>query len=221
MPRSRVLVAPLLLVAAMGTPRPARADREVGLGLAYDPRLPVGGLRDLVTSAGLGGVQGRWDYYATDAFVVGFEAQYHLFERGPDVRTVAIPDGAATAPFTSYAYFFTVLPTVRYFPWPQASVRPYAALGAGATAATAAVVASDLSRRTDGWGLVLQPSVGVLWRLTHEDELAGGEGWHVTRTRESMFALAASVAGSFTTADLLFANDVAYVGVQLGVYSKL
>lgn len=217
-------------LAALTTSGTARADREIGLGLNYDPRVPVGGFRDLVPSAALAGVQGKWEYYAiADRLAVGFDLQYHYFQKGAEQTTVAIDNGAATAAFTRYAYFITVIPTVRWFPWTSRVVRPYLEVGAGVTSATGAVLASDLSRRSNEGGFVAQPSLGVVWALVSRDSgastwaagVAENEPVSVRKPRESMFGITTSVAWAFTTADVLTAKNVNYVGVQLGVYSKL
>lgn len=215
-------------VALLTTSRAANAQREIGLGLSYDPRLPVGTLHDLVPGVAFAGIQGKWEYYAIPSrLALGVGLQYHYFQHGDEFTTVQIENGAVTAPFSRYAYFLTVLPTVRYFPfgrsWP--TVRPYVELGAGVTSATGAVLASDLSRRSNEGGVVLQPSAGVLFavysRRSGPSPDTGDASWVARRSRESMFAIAASLAWAFTTADVMTARDVSYVGVQLGVYSKL
>lgn len=219
----------LLVLAVVATSGTALAHREIGLGLSYDPRVPVGSLRTLVPDAALAGVQGKWEYYAIDQrLALGFDVQYHYFQQGDAVTTVAIPNGAATAPFTRYAYFFTFLPTARYFPFGGAAstVRPYVELGVGGTSATSAVLVSDLQRRDNTGGFVVQPSLGVLWALVSRESAVAvpaeaSDPWTSRRPRESMFGLAASVAWALTTADVVAAKDVSYVGVQLGIYTKL
>lgn len=231
MKRPSVLLWILLPLAALVTSGTARADREIGLGLEYDPRVPLGNLRDVVPAAAVMGVQGKWEYYAVpDRLTLGFGVQYHYFQQGNETRTVDIKNGAATADFTRYAYFFSLLPSARWFPWGPnlRTVRPFVEIGAGITSATGAVLAADLSRRSNEGGFVAQPALGVLWALTSHDASASWAAgaaeatpWIKTRRRESMFAISASVAWAFTTADILTARDVSYVGVQLGVYSKL
>lgn len=226
MKRACVGLSLLLALAALGGE--ARAAREVGFGIAYDPRVPVGNLRDLVSEVGLVGVQGRFDYYALDSLTAGLQLQYHLFDRGTETETVGITNGAATAPFTRHAYFITVMPTARWFLSPSGTVRPYAEVAAGVTGATGAIYASDLARRSLTSGFVVQPSAGVLLRLAGADPqsiaraAAGDRPAAVARRRikESMTGITASFAWSFTTADVLAAEDVMYFGIQLGVYAK-
>jgi hypothetical protein len=203
----------------------------MGLGISYDPRISLGSLHDLVPTPAFAGVQGKWEYYAIDRrLTFGLELQYHYFQDRADVTTVERENGAVTAPFTRYAYFVAVLPSVRYFPWASTLrvVRPYAELGAGATSSTSAVQASDLIRRENTGGIIVQPSVGIIWAIVSHQENHGGalegSGPPASRTRsprESMFGITASAAWAFTTADVLTATNVSYVGAQLGVYSKL
>jgi hypothetical protein len=213
-------------LAAIGTSGAARAQEEIGLGVAYDPRVPIGALRDLVTNAGLAGIQGKWEYYVIDRrLAIGFDIQYQYFQHDGETTTVQIPNGAATAAFTRYAYFLTLLPTVRWFPWPRLqALRPFVELGLGATNAVSAVLAADLSRHTNEGGFVAQPCVGFLWSvISRESELARASEADPTlprRTGETLFGLTASLAWAVTTADVIGANDVSFVGFQLGIYAK-
>jgi hypothetical protein len=222
----------LVALATIVTAKGARADKEIGLGVSYDPRLPVGSLRTLVPDVALAGVQGQWEYYVVaDKLAAGFQFQYHYFQGGRGVTTVQIDNGAATAPFTRYAYFLTFLPTVRWLPAGRSSrtVRPYVELGAGATSATSALLASDLSRNRNEGGFVLEPSAGVLWAIASREigaptsSGAAEEGAPPlpNRRRETMLGVQTSVAWAFTTADVVAARNVSYLGVQVGLYSKL
>ncbi len=235
MKRPIVLFASLLGLAQAATSGTAHADREIGLGVSYDPRVPVGSLRDLVPAVAVAGVQGKWEYYAiADTLALGFDVQYHYFQEGTQTRTVPFENGAATATFTRYAYLFSLIPTVRWFPGGSTlrTFRPFLELGAGVTSATGAVLASDLSRRSNLGGFVAQPSIGVVWALMSRDSLHSAStvkpaedepwtAWIPSRRREAMLGISASLAWAFTTADVLTAKDINYVGVQLGVYTKL
>src|SRR4051794_7003134 len=117
MKRSCVLLSCVVALTAVVKSSPAHADREIGLGINYDPRVPIGDFRALVPDVALVGVQAKWEYYAiARRLALGFDVQYHYFQQGDEVTTVPIANGAATAPFTRYAFFLAVLPTVRYFP---------------------------------------------------------------------------------------------------------
>jgi hypothetical protein len=210
-------------------PRTAHADREIALGVSYDPRMPVGGLKTLAPGIAFAGVQGKWEYYAIPGrLAVGFDFQYHSFTERDTSVTVPIDNGAATAPFARYAYFVSMLPTARYFFLGRSSqaIRPFIELGVGATAAVSAVQATDLSRRSNTGGLIVQPTAGVLVPLGSGVIGSRSNGVpesvpSTMRPRESLFGLAASVAWAFTTADVILANNVNYVGIQLGIYAKL
>jgi hypothetical protein len=221
------LLPGLVTVALLAATGIARADDEIALGISYDPRIAVGGMRALVPNAALAGVQGKWEYYVMPGrLALGFDFQYHYFQHGDDKTTVAIDNGAATAPFSRYAYFITLLPTARYFVFRSSALRPWVELGVGATSATSAVLASDLSRRMSSGGIVLQPSAGVLVALvTRDNGPPGGyaheEGMVARPRREEMFGISASVSWAFTNADVVTASNVSYVGIQLGLYSKL
>jgi hypothetical protein len=223
------LLTCIVVSSLLATSAAARADKEIGLGISYDPRLPLGGLHTLAPNAAVAGIQGKWEYYVVDQRVaLGFALQYQYFQHGGESTTVPVQNGAVTAPFTRYAYFISFIPTARWFPFGPATrgIRPWVELGVGATSATSAVLASDLSRRDNGGGLVLQPSAGVLWALVSDDggSSAGGREEELMlppRRRESMVAIAASVAWAFTTADVVTAQNVEYVGLQIGLYTKL
>jgi hypothetical protein len=235
MKRSVAFVSCLSALAALATittSSTARADREIALGLSYDPRVPVGSLHTLVPEIAYAGIQGKWEYYAiADRLTVGFDVQYQYFQQGTKVATEPLPNGAVTAPFTRYAYFFSILPSVRwFFLGPESRfVRPFVEVGLGATSATAAVLASDLSRRSNVGGFIAQPSVGVIWAIVSREGIRPTaasasletEPWRTRPGRESMIGIVTSAAWSFTTADVLSARNVSYVGLQLGVYAKL
>jgi hypothetical protein len=234
MKRSSVACRRLAMLAtaavALSTSATAAAGNEIGLGLSWDPRVPLGGLKDLAPNASPSGVQAKWEYYALDnRIALGLGFQYHYFQAADRTTTVEIPNGAATAPFTRYAYFITLFPTLRYYPLGArpTTVRPFLEIGAGATSSTSAVLASDLSRRSNEGGFIAQPSAGVLWTIRSRDTASAaasageGQSWTSSRSRESMLAVSASLAWAFTTADIVTASDVSYVGLQLGLYSKL
>lgn len=229
MKRSAIVAA---CFAIATTSASARADREIALGLSYDARVPTGSFRALVPDAGLAGAQGKWEYYAIpNRLALGFDVGYQYFQRGEAISTEQIDNGAATAPFTRYAYFFSIMPSVRWFPFPNSRVvRPYLEGAIGATSATAAILASDLSRRVNTGGLAVQPSAGIIWAIVSRDgsvssvsssESLQTEPWMSRRPRETMFGIATSVAWSFTTADVLAANNLSYAGLQVGIYTKL
>jgi hypothetical protein len=202
----------------------AEASREIGLGVSYDPRLPLGGFRSFVPNPALAGVQARWDFFPLDALSTGVEVQYHLFQRGLTTDTVPITDGAITATTFRYASFWSVVPTVRYYFSARGDVRPYAGIGAGLTSMTSTVLMSDLSERDIASAFIVQPSLGVLWRLSSDSTAAvasvAEETYSVRRPLESMFGVTASLSYAFTTADVTGASNVQYAGVQIGVYAK-
>src|SRR5690349_14759724 len=74
------------------------AAKEVGLGVTYDPRVPLGSFRDFVPDVAVIGIQAKWDYFVLDALSIGLEAQHHRFRRGVETDTIPIPNGAVTAP---------------------------------------------------------------------------------------------------------------------------
>jgi hypothetical protein len=218
----------LTTLATIATGTAAHAEREIGLGVAYDPRIPVGSFRDVIPNVGFAGVQAKWDYYPLDALSTGVEVQYQLFQRDTDTTTVAIPNGAVTAPTFRYASFWSVLPTVRYY-FSTRTLRPYAALGAGVSSATRAVLVSDVSQRDVSAAFIVQPSIGVLWRLSPDRTARpagdGGDaappgGGPTRRPLDSMFGLTAALTYAFTTADFIGASNIGFAGIQLGVYAK-
>ena len=207
----------------------ASATKEVGLGATYDMRAPVGGFRDFVPNTSFTGFQVKWDFYPLDALSTGVEVQYHLFQRDLALGSVAFPDGAITATTFRYASFWSFIPTVRYHFFEHGAIRPYLSLGAGAAAVTSAILVSDVSRRDNAAAFVIQPSAGVLWRLSPERSLRATDGGEegdgpgigpVRKPMESMFGLTASVTYTFTTADVPSANNVSYAGLQVGIYVK-
>jgi len=221
-----LLLAPIL--AAASTSGTAHAAREVGLGAAYDVRAPVGGFRDFVPNISVGGLQARFDYYPLDALSGGLEAEYHLFQRGVETNTTSIDNGAVTAPTYRFASIWSFLPTVRYYV-SSGALRPYVALGTGVTSATGGILASDFSPRSESVAFVIQPSVGVLWRLwsdetprpgdPSEDAMLASAG-PLRKPMESMFGLTASLAYAYTTADVLGGSSIGYAGIQVGIYAK-
>lgn len=222
-------VAFLVGAAALLASNDARATREIGLGAAYDMRAPVGGFRSFVPNTSFSGFQVKWDFYPLDALSTGVEVQYHLFQRDLVTDSVAFQDGVTTATTFRYASFWSFVPTVRYHFFEHGALRPYLSLGAGAASVTSAILVSDVSRRDNGAAFVLQPSVGVLWRLSPErwtpSPDAGAEGAAPgmrprRKPMESMFGLTASLTYTFTTADVASASDVSYAGLQLGIYAK-
>jgi hypothetical protein len=222
-----LLVAPLLLATALlsGT---AHAAREVGLGVTYDARAPIGNFRDFVPNVSFAGFQAKWDFFPLDALSVGIEAQYQLFQRGVETNTTPIANGAVTAPTYKYTSIWSFLPTVRYY-LSSGALRPYVALGTGVSSTTGGILVSDLSPRNQGVAFIVQPSIGVLWQLWSDlTPRPGdpGEGALLAgvsprrKPMESMFGLTASITYAYTTADVLGVTDIGYAGIQLGIYAK-
>jgi hypothetical protein len=227
---------PLLLLANVATEATADAAEEVGLGIAYDPRVPLGRFREVVPDPGLGGVQARWDYFPLDELSIGFNIQYNHFRRGePADAAAGQNDPVTTAKFRNVSCW-GFLATARYY-LSTSALRPYAELGAGLSNVTGAVLANDLSRRDAGGGFIIQPSIGVLIPFVQEgdspspslspslstDEDDGHEhdlSFTMRRPRESMFGLTVSLTYAFTSADVGEARNVAYAGFQLGIYAK-
>jgi hypothetical protein len=222
-------IAALLAFATLTTTsRDAAAAKEVGLGAAYDARVPIGGLRRLLPNTSFGGLQARWDFYPLDGLSTGIAVQYNLFQRDTATETLPLDNGAITATTFRYASIWSFIPTVRYYLFPRGALRPYGELGAGVTAVTSAVLISDLPQRELSTGFVIQPSAGVLWRLTslrtsHVLDGADGDEEGSSSPRkplESMFGLTASVTYAFTTADVFGASDISHAGIQIGIYAK-
>jgi hypothetical protein len=234
--RPRALVVSALLGLASATAlwcRPANAAKEIGLGAAYDPRIPIGSFRSFVPDVAWSGFQAKWDYFFTDTLSIGLAVQYQLFRRGLNTNTLELPQGAVTAPSFQYAVFWSFIPTARYYFSSTEAVRPFAELGVGITAASDNFLVSDLSRHDATAALIVQPSVGVLLPLHTNDaerheqeaifkdsETPGHPVARGARSLESMFGVSASLACSFTTADVVGARDVVYAGVQVGIYAK-
>jgi hypothetical protein len=197
----------------------ANAAKEIGLGLTYDPRMPIGSFHDAMPNIAFGGMQAKWDYFPLDSLSTGMEVQYHLFQQGPQTGTIPIENGAVTAPVFRSASIWSFLPTARWY-FSTRSLRPYASLGVGLTSASEAVVVSDISRRERATALIVQPSLGVLWRFVDATQPATEGLPPLRRPLESLVGLTASLAWAFTTSDVLGASDVGYVGIQIGLYAK-
>jgi hypothetical protein len=227
--RSAVLFGTALAAVLAATP--AHAAKEFGLGAAYDPRLPVGSFRSFTPDAAFVGFQLKWDFFPLDSLSTGLAVQYHLFRRGLETNTLPLPTGAITAPSFHYATFWSFVPTARYY-LKSRTIQPYVELGVGAAAVASNVLVSDLGQHFAGGALVVQPSIGALWRL-HTDDSENAERAEVERDLASrgaparsprrvdhMFGLTASFTYSYTTADVVGARNVAYAGFQFGVYAK-
>jgi hypothetical protein len=211
-------------VAALVSSSEASATREVGLGATYEMNAPVGAFRSFSPNTSFTGFRARWDYYPLEALSTGVEFQYQLFQRDLVNDTVAIPDGAVTATTFRYASLLSVVPTVRYHFVALGALRPYLSFGAGVASLTAAVLVSDVSRRETSAAFIMQPSAGVFWRLSPErvprpPDVTAGPG-PIHRPTEPTFGLTASITYTFTTGDVVGANDISYAGIQLGIYAK-
>ena len=220
--------AALLVILATSTASlNAAAESEVALGAAYDARVPVGSFRRVLPTSSFSGFQARWDYYPLDALATGIEVQYNLFQRPTTTDTLTTADGAITGTTFRYASFWSLLPTARYYLFPHSALRPYAEIGAGITGVTSVVLISDQSQRDITTAFILQPSVGVLWRVWQPTPDTSLEGAYAVpavgaprKPLESMVGLTASATYAFTTADFIGSNNVQYAGIQIGIYAK-
>jgi hypothetical protein len=190
----------------------ASASGEVGFGVSYDARLPVGSFRRVVTKPAWQGFQATLDYFISDTFSIGVGGQYSLFQQNFSSQTIGLQNGALTSEVFKAASIWSLFATVHAYLWPHAVVRPYVALGVGPTDVIHTLLASDVAMRDEKWFLMAQPSAGAFYRIG-PDPVRGLRD-------DPAIGLAASVSYALTTANLGNASDLSYFGVQVGVYSK-
>lgn len=212
--RARIASVVATTIAALLASEIAQAAEEVGLGVTYDPRVPIGSFRGFAPNVAFSGLQAKWDYFPTNKLSTGVELQYNLFQNDVASETVSIPNGAVNAATFRYLSLWSLIPTARYY-FAEGVLRPWVGLGAGVSSSTSAILVSDLSRRETGWAFIAQPSAGVFWQLSRERHES-----LLREPTESIFGLTASVAYAFTTADVIGASNVGFAGVQVGVYAK-
>jgi hypothetical protein len=208
--RPLVAVAVGLAVASVG--RPAGAEGEVGFGLWYDARLPVASFRDAVTNPSWQGFGGSLDYFVFDWMSVGLAGQYNLFQQDFGKQTTPLPTGAITTETFRYVSIWSVFPVARFYPLPNAVIRPFFSLGIGPVNVIDGALASDVFLHHDSWHLLVQPSLGAFLRLGPDAEYGLRE--------DPAYGISASFSYAITTASVAGANDLSFVGVQLGLYAK-
>ena len=211
--RARIgCVAAAAALAVASGARDARAAGEVGFGAAYDARLPLFGFRDFVSDPAWGGFQSSLDFFFNDVFSAGIAGQYSLFRQDSPSQTTAIPNGAITSEAFKYAHVWSVYPIVRAYLAPHAALRPYVALGVGPMNVSHTILASDLVVSEEKWFLMVQPSAGLYYRL--------GPSFRYGLRDDPGYGVVASVSYAITTARIADANDISYLGFELGLYSK-
>jgi len=190
----------------------AHAKGEIGFGVSYEASAPIGSFRSFLTDPSWQGFQGSLDFFLSDSISIGAGGQFSLFRQDFGSRTVQIQDGAVTAETFQYAPIWSVFGVVRAYFLPRTAVRPYLALGVGAADVTHAVLTSDIVLRDDTWGLMLEPSAGVFYRI--------GPNPSYGLREDPAFGLSASVSYSLVTASFAGVSSVSCLGAQIGVYSK-
>jgi hypothetical protein len=190
----------------------AGASDEFTYWGTYDARVPVGSIRSFVGDVSWQGVGFQATYSIGDVIAVGGAFEYNFFEENFPSRTIAIPNGALTAPSTRYVAAWTISPSVTYLPLRSGVVRPFAELQAGPVSVVSATLASDITIRNTDVSLFVQPTAGVFVRLTAPE--------HVIRERDIGFGLVASVSWAFTTAAFENVDFFSYFGGQVGVFAR-
>jgi len=208
---------PLVVASALGLALSAASERllasgEVGFGLSYDARVPVGSFRNAIGDPSWQGFLGSFDYFPVDWMSIGVAGQYNLFQEGFGTQTTALPRGAITAEAFRYATIWSLYPVVRFYLAPLETLRPYFALGVGPVNVIQAVLTSDVYLRDDSWHLFVQPTAGVFLRLGPDPNYGLRE--------DPAFGVTASVSYAFTTASLGDVSNLSYVGLQVGLYAK-
>jgi hypothetical protein len=205
-------VAAAAFLVGLFSSRLVAASDEFTYWGSYDARVPVGSIRDFVGTVSWQGVAFQATYAVADVIAVGGAFEYNFFEENFPTRTIAIQNGAVTAPSTRYVAAWTISPSVMYLPVRSGVVRPYVGLEAGPVSVVRATLSSDITLRNADVNLFVQPSIGTFVRLTAPE--------HVIRERDIGLGLVASVSWAFTTATFENVDFFSYVGAQVGVFAR-
>jgi len=201
-----------VVAAAIAAGGPARAAGEMGFGLSYDARVPLGSFRDFVSDPGWQGFQGSLDYFPIDAVSVGVAVQYELFRQDFPTQTMQIPNGAITSEVFRHAAVWSIFPVARAYLLPRAVVRPYLALGVGPVDVIHNAQASDVVVSNDRWALMVQPSAGVFYRI--------GPNPPYGLRDDPGFGVSASLSYAWTSSSFGAVSNLSSLGAQLGLYGK-
>jgi hypothetical protein len=193
-------------------PGSAGASHEIGLGISYDGRVPVGSFRNFLENPAWQGLQGQLDYFIADRLSLGVGLQYNLFRQQSPPQTVQIAGGAITATTFRAAEMWSIWPSTRVYLLPRKDVRPYVGLAIGATQVIHTLLTSDIVQTGDQWFLIVQPSAGLFFRFGPPRE-------HGLREDPAVGALIA-MTYAFTTASFLDVSNLSYFGTQIGIYAK-
>jgi hypothetical protein len=189
------------LLGALFLERPARAQGFYWW-LAYDPGVPIGGVRDFVRGASPFGLEAGAEYQFRGNLSLGVLGTWnYFFEKTPE-DTIPIMNGAITGTIYRHAEIVGVAPQVRYVVNTSGGVLPFASLGVGAALPTFKVTVSDIEVKEKHQALLVTPQAGVLIPYDRNGTIRQ--------------AVLIALRYSFVSSGFQDANSTSYLALSLG-----
>jgi hypothetical protein len=163
----RATAVGLVAFGAASFVAPARAQGFYW-SLAYEPSVPIGGIRNASphpTPAG-GSLSAR--YLFTKHASIGLGGHWTHFTSNNPPATYAIDNGAVTGAVYRRVWVASLLAEAFFYFRPEANVTPYAGLGTGISWMSNMALVSDFAFEDLSTGFTLCPEAGLLIALQRE-----------------------------------------------------
>jgi len=202
-------VISLVVLAAVTSSAPARAQGFYWT-FAYEPSVPLSGLRTVTTNVSFAGASLGAKYLFGPSWSLGLSGHWNQFAEKYPRATYAIMDGALTGAVFRQAWTGSVLVDLQVYLAPYAPINPYLGVGGGVTWLSNEVLVSDLTFPANGSGVTVCPEAGILIAFDRDP------------FDKEQFAMQSIMVGVRWTLSGAKARDVtssSFLGLTLGLFS--
>jgi hypothetical protein len=200
-------LAALLATAIVSFAAQARAQGFYW-SLAYEPSVPVAGIRNATTDVSFAGAQLGARYLFSKHMSLGIGSTWNQFAQNFPRQTYTAPGAALTGAMYRQVWVGTLMGQAHLYLNPDAAVGPYLGIGVGAAWTSNQLLISDFSFDDLTGGFVVSPEVGFLIPYDRDP------------FEPQRFAMQSAVLGiryTYSTASSRDVTNTTFVALTLGI----
>jgi hypothetical protein len=176
--------------------------------LAYEPSVPIGGIRNATPNVSPAGASLGVRYLFTKQWSLGLGSTWNNFAENFPRATYPIDNGALTGAIFRQVWVGTLLAQAHVYFNPDGAIGPYVGIGAGLAWLSNQALVSDLPVDLLTHGFVVSPEVGLLIPFDRD-------AFEPQRT--AMQSASLGVRYTYTTAESRDVTSATFLAVTLGV----
>jgi hypothetical protein len=176
--------------------------------LAYEPSIPLGGIRHATPTPGLAGGAIGARYLISKRWSLGLGGHWNQFSENRSRSTYVFDDGAITGAVFRRVWTASILSEAHYYLACENAINPYVGVGAGFTWLSNELLVSDLAFEELAHGFTVSPEAGIL--VAFDRDLFEPD-------RFPMQSVVIGVRYSIGTASARDVTNTSFVGLTLGL----